>query len=227
VDWILNHLRTIAPDEYRLLRDIAVGGSEKSLHDWADLEFRDTFAEHLAQYGLLEFHGDIPEIRIPLVKEALTLPPASGFSEQKRQLKDAIDDLEQAVRFRLGQDLTVDRSPSEVVELVIKAIPGDTKNRPLSRDELRKLGLAAGLDGLLEALNWSDYIYLIDQAYGEINWLGPAIKQADRIATLRETIEFAHVVRHNNDALLRDRLATEGFETLLRKLRSAQEMFTT
>lgn len=110
IDWILDHLKQVAPDEHRLLIDIAVGGRDKYLVEWAEESFRDVFAEHLSRYGLLRFDGEVPELEIGLIREAVTQPAASTFPEQKKQLREAVDQLESAIRNRLSLDLARDRS---------------------------------------------------------------------------------------------------------------------
>lgn len=226
VDWILKHLRTVAPDEYELLKDIAVGGEDKYMGEWGDRQFRDTFADHLAQFGLVSFVDDVPMISIPLVREALTVPASSDFEEQKRRLKETIDDLEQSWRYRLARDIERGRSLPEAIEAIVASIPSESTQRAFGRKELTELGLAAGIDALTEGLNWNDYILLSEKYHEDISWYGEPMSKNDRIAFLRDTVEFIHIIRHNNDALLRDSLRSDGFDGLIDRLRRMQEMIS-
>ena len=53
VAWILEHLSKVAPDEERLLRDIATGGAKAYAEIWKEEDFRETYAHHLERYGLV------------------------------------------------------------------------------------------------------------------------------------------------------------------------------
>lgn len=226
VDWILNHLRDVAPDEFRLLKDIAVGGRDKYLTDWSDQAFRDTFAEHLSQYGLLKFESEHPEIAVGLVRDALLVPVASALPEQKRQLREAIDMLEASARVRLRLDLSASRDHTATVEAIVAAIPKEADNRQLGRDDLVNLGQTAGLQALLEALNWSDYLLLFDKYNTEIRWTGVAKDWPARLVQLKNVVSFVHLVRHNNDAELRSVFEAEGFDRKYADLLAVHEMVT-
>jgi hypothetical protein len=84
IDWILSHLKEVAPDEYKLLKDLAIGGKDRFLAEWADISFRDTFAEHLAKYGVVEFHDDVPEITVGLIRDCLASVLLPQVSRSRR-----------------------------------------------------------------------------------------------------------------------------------------------
>lgn len=226
VDWILNHLREVASDEYALLRDIAVGGQERFLAEWQDQRFRDAFADHLAQYGLVSFDGDIPTISIGLVQEALALPTASDFEERKRRLKETVEDLETAIRSRIGRDVIAGLRLEVAIKNITEAVPGDAKNRALDREGLQEVGESEGVEAVLQAMNWGDYLHLLRNFYPAIQWSGADLEPDTRIGELQSTFNIAHVVRHNNDAELRRLFADVGYDALLDKLRGAQEMLS-
>jgi hypothetical protein len=223
IDWILNHLRRIAPDEYRLLRDIAVGGRDKYLAEWSDDGFRDTFAEHLYQYGLITFVDERPEISLTLIRDALTLQPASALSEQKKQMREAIDLLEATVRFRIRAD--VGDTLSEGVNAIVDAIPKEAANRALDRDGLRTIGMDAGLEALVDNLNWGDYLILLAKYHDRISWSGPEMSAAERLEKLKGAFQLLQLVRHNNDVELKRKIGAVGFETLYGSLTAAHELF--
>ena len=226
VDWILNHLRDVAPDEYRLLKDIAVGGRDKYIMEWSDQAFRDTFAEHLSQYGLLKFESEYPEIAVGLIRDALLVPIASALPEQKRQLREAIDMLESSARIRLRVDLTASRDHAAAVDAIVNAIPKGNDNRPLSRDDLRTLGETAGIQALLESLNWSDYLTLFEKYNLEIRWAGVEKEWPVRLVEMKAAISFIHLVRHNNDAELRAAFESEGFDRKYAEILAVHETIT-
>lgn len=223
VDWILNHLRNVAPDEFRLLKDIALGGHDKYLDEWSDEGFRDTFADHLFQYGLVTFVNDEPTLALTLVRDALTVPASSGLSEQKKQLREAIDLFEGSVRIRLKTDLTAE-GQGQAVTAIVDAIPKEAANRALSREQLRELGTEGGIQALLDNLNWGDYLLLLDKYYDTIRWSGGAIGRGERMTKLRAVVQFMHLVRHNNDTELRRQLDEIGFPTLYGSLMTVHEM---
>lgn len=135
IAWVLQHLKLVAPDEERLLRDIATGGAQAYGEIWRDVEFRETFAMHLERYGLIRFTDDLPEIPLALLRDALRQPAASEFAEQKSIVKGFVDELENAIRGRLRVDLERDRTEQETIDAIVSAIPGDAKNRPLNREQ--------------------------------------------------------------------------------------------
>ena len=226
VEWILSHLRDVAPDEYRLLRDIAVGGKDRYLSEWRDVTFRETFAEHLSQYGILKFEGDVPVITIGLIRDALVQPSADGLPEQKTQVREAGDTIEGMIRARLVADVRKDRTPEEAVDFVVSAIPRDAKNRPKDREGLRALGASAGMQALVESLNWGDYLILLGDPDTCIVWTGPHIEHDERIQLIRRTVDIIHLARHNNDAELRVAIDTHGFEALWRDISQVREMIS-
>jgi hypothetical protein len=226
VDWILRHLELVAPDEFRLLRDVAVKGVGAYAQDWADNDFRDVFAHHLQRYGLLVFIDDVPKLALELIAEALRRPQAPDIAQQRQELRTLVDALESAIRNRLVNDLAKARNLVEVVDAIVDSIPKDAKNRPRSRDELRKVGATAGLRALVDNLNWDDYIILLDKFYEEIQWIGGLEERAARIARLRETVRQIHVVRHNNDTELKELIAAQGFEGVRSRLISALDSLT-
>jgi hypothetical protein len=168
VNWILDHLRDVAPDENQLLRDLATGGARSHVDDWKDDEFRDTFAHHLQKYGLVRFEDDQPVVQLALIAEALRKPVACEFEEQKRQLKGLVEAIEEAVRARLAADICRDRTPAEATRAVVTAIPSEAKNRSLDRQALLDLGEYYGVAALFESLNWGDYEILLRKFYGQI-----------------------------------------------------------
>ncbi len=175
--WTLDHLRKVAPDEEKLLRDLALGGSQAYVDLWGENDFRETFAYHLERYGLVRFDDDVPKVDLALIKQALQKPSVCEFLEQKRQLKGVIEAIEAAVRGRLCCDLEKDKSRQEAVQAAVNAIPSDAKNRPMGRQDLLDLGEAAGLAAVLEALNWGDYEILLSKFYDSIEWIGPAVEK--------------------------------------------------
>ena len=226
VNWFLEHLARVAPDEERLLRDIARGGAQAYAELWGEDEFRETFAYHLEQYGLVHFDRDLPEISLSLVREALQKPVASEYAEQKRQLKDAVETIEQAVRIRLRVDLERNRSPEEAVALAVSGIPSDAKNRALSRQQLLELGALAGLGAVLDSLNWGDYEILFDKNFDEITWVDEPMAKIDRLKMLKATFSDAHLVRHNNDHKLKEMIDQVGFGPVYERFSTVREMLS-
>jgi hypothetical protein len=223
--WVLDHLRMIEPDGEKLLRDIALGG-EQAYEMWAANDLRDTFGFRLERYGLLRFVGDRPALTWNLVAETLQKPSSSDFDDQKRQLKVLVDELEAAVRARISTDVSSSRSASDSVHAIVNAIPSDSRNRPLARQELLDLGEARGLAALLEALNWGDYEILLNKLYGEIRWSAPDVAQNERLAALKSVFARAHLVRHNNDSELRAVIATTGFAAFFGRICEVRDMLS-
>ncbi len=226
VNWFLEHLARVAPDEERLLLDIARGGAQAYAELWGDEEFRETYAYHLEQYGLVRFERDLPEISLALVREALQRPVASEYTEQKRQLKDAVESIEEAVRIRLRVDLERERSPEEALELAIGGIPSDAKNRALTRQQLREVGELAGLGAVLDSLNWGDYEILFDKNHEQIVWAGGTMAKQDRLKLLKAAFVDAHLVRHNNDHMLKEMIDRVGFGTVYDRFAAVREMLS-
>lgn len=224
--WIIEHLARVAPDEERLLRDIACGGVQAYGELWGDDEFRETYAYHLQRYGLIHFRNELPDVTLSVIKEALQKPVASGFVEQKKQLKDIIEAIEQSVRIRLRVDLERDLLPSEAVTRVVNAIPSDAKNRALARQDLLDLGAIAGVGAVLESLNWGDFEILLDKFYPEIEWTGPALDKTDRLSVIKKAFIEAHVVRHNNDHALKEMIDTNGFDCIYGSFSVVREMLS-
>lgn len=226
VNWFLEHLARVAPDEERLLRDLARGGAQAYAELWGDNEFRETFAYHLERYGLVQFQNDLPEITLSLIGEALRKPVASEYVEQKRQLKDAIEAIETAARVRLRVDLEKDLSPMEAVLAAVHPIPSDAKNRALSRQELIDLGEVAGLGAVLDALNWGDYEILFDKHHENIEWAGRPFVKSERLSILKAAFKDAHVVRHNNDHALKEMIDHVGYSVVYDRFASVREMLS-
>lgn len=226
VTWFLEHLSKVAPDEERLLRDIACGGAQAYAELWGDNGFRETYAYHLERYGLVEFVDDLPKISLALIKEALQKPVASEYVEQKKQLKDVVETIEQAVRIRLRVDIERDRSPQEAVIRVVTAIPSDAKNRPLAKQDLLDLGDVAGVGAVLDSLNWGDYEILLDKFYDEINWVGTQMTKDQRISSVKKAFTDAHLVRHNNDHSLKTMIESNGYSELYDRFASVREMLS-
>ena len=225
VTWILQHLARVAPDEERLLRDIASGGAQSYADLWAENEFRETFAMHLERYGLVEFVNDLPEIPLSLLRDALKQPVASEFVEQKRLVKTFVDELEAAIRGRLRVDLERGETAEGTVDLIVRSIPGDAKNRPMGREQLRDLGSLSGVDALLQNLNWGDYEILLARHYEKIEWLGADMDKDTRLARIQRVVKDSHLARHNNDHDLRKLIIAEGFASFYARLTEVREMF--
>ncbi len=251
IDWILTHLARIAPDEHALLRDICVQGPKVYDEDWQDREFREVFAQHLEDYGLLDFSDDLPRVAVPLVSEVFSKQASGGYGLEKRRLREAVDGLESAIRSRLLNDLQYpadivwDETPADedaeidagrmsspewrtqeqVVEIIIRAVDSKAKNRPKGRDELRDLGMTKGLAALLESLNWEDYILVIEKNFPSIRTKGTTAEVDDFIKELRETVVFVHLVRHNNDAELKEEISQRGFAGCMGLIMQCQSYF--
>jgi hypothetical protein len=174
VDWILGHLARIAPDEHALLRDLCIQGSSVYEDDWLDREFRDVFAQHLEEYGLLRFDDDRPQVAVQLIAEAFLKHESGGLGEQKKRLREAVDGLESAIRFRLRNDLQFPvsseqdeerrcRTTEDVISTVVNAIPKSGRGRGKSSEELLAIGQSNGIAALFDALNWDDYVILIEK----------------------------------------------------------------
>jgi hypothetical protein len=226
VTWILEHLAKVAPDEERLLRDVAGGGSQAYAELWHDNDFRETYAHHLERYGLLSFDSELPTVSLSLIKDALRQPAASEFSEQKKQLKLAIEGMEIAIRIRLKADVERECTSQEAVLRIVNAIPSDAKNRSLDRQELQDLGEAAGVSAVLESLNWGDYQILLDKWHDDITWAGKSLSKDERAASIREVFGDAHVVRHNNDHALKQLIDKRGFTPLFNGFTQIREMMS-
>jgi hypothetical protein len=224
VHWIVDHLKRVAPDEERLLRDLAVSGPLAYEADWRDEEFRETFAHHLEQYGLVSFDGDVPTIALGLVSDALRRPVARATEQQILSIRNEMDLLEDALRSRLSVDIAFGRTAAEALEAVVLAIPKEAANRPKTREQLRALGRFGGIRPVLESLNWGDYALLIERFYDDIVWRGPAVERSQRVANVKEAIRVGHLARHNNRAEFREVVAVDGFEKTAAKVRAFREM---
>jgi len=226
VDWILKHLQNVAPDEHRLLHDLATRGSAVYEDLWADHEFREVFADHLVHYGLVKFDGNVPSVTIDLIIDAVKKPIAVDLKKQRAELMEAIDMLESSIRMRIREDLIGRMTSLEAVDAIVESIPREAKNRPSNREQLRVLGKTAGLKALTDALNWDDYLVVLEKYYDDIQWAGVAQPARDRIDELRKTTALAHVVRHNNESELEKTIAMNGFEKLYARFVNAIEYFT-
>jgi hypothetical protein len=196
------------------------------LEDWREERFREAFAAHLEKYGLIEFRGNQPHIRIRLVSEVLAAPVASEFGEQKRIIREAADELEHAMRVRIATDLASEHTLEETVSEIVEAVPSEAANRPLGRQELRDLGVSAGVRALLESLNWGDYLLLLERHAASIRWAGEDVPNDLRLRSIREAVKTIHLARHNNDFELRQRIEQVGFDEVFRLIRSVREMLT-
>ena len=225
VSWILEHLRTVAPDEERLLRDIATRGIMAYATDWADNEFRETFADHLEKYGLIRFENDEPVIGLDAIRFALQKPAASDFPEQKQQLKELVDGIESSMRARLSTDLQSEHTEEEAVRDAVHAVPNEARSRGLDRTGLLDLGSSAGLEAVLQALAWNDYIVILEKFYDRIRWVGPNRPRDERMQIIRDRVRQAHVVRHNNDHQVRQTISATGFDKLVASLVELRDMF--
>jgi len=207
-----------------MLRDIANGGVQAYADLWKNDDFRETYAHHLEQYGLLRFDNDLPVIALDLIREALKRPIASEFIEQKRQLKDVVEAIEQAVRIRLRVDLERDSAPDEAVARVVSAIPSNAKNRPLGRDELVELGNIAGVGAVLDAMNWGDYEILFDKFYDKIEWSGSLVDKPTRLGGIKRAFTQAHLIRHNNDHEIKQLIDERGFSEVYASFAAMREI---
>ncbi|MSO38004.1 MAG: hypothetical protein EXQ69_07110 [Acidimicrobiia bacterium] len=224
--WILDYLRRVAPDEDRLLRDLALNGAQAFENTWKDNDLRETFAYNLERYGLVRFEGDLPVVELRLIKEALQKPVATEFPEQKRQLKTLVDAIEATLRARLAVDIAMGKTLSEAVQAVVNAIPSDAKNRPLARQELIDLGAIYGLAAVLEAMNWGDYEILLNKFHDVIEWSGPAAAKEQRLTVVKKIFLNAHLVRHNNDRGLRELIKTEGFAAVFTRFCGVRDILS-
>jgi hypothetical protein len=224
VSWILEHLRSVAPDEERLLRDIATKGIMAYASDWSDNDFRETFADHLEKYGLIRFENDVPTIGLDAIRFALQKPAASNFPEQKQQLKELVDAIESAMRARVSADLQAERNESEAIQDAVHAVPNEAKSRGLDRAGLMDLGSSAGLEAVLQAMAWGDYLLIIEKFYDRIRWVGANKPRDERISIIRDRVKQAHVIRHNNDHQLRQMIMGTGFDKLFASLSELRDM---
>lgn len=224
IDWILRHLSLVAPDEYALLRDLALGGASAYLKEWGDREFRDVFAEHLNRFGLVRFENDLPVLALGAVAEALKKPGAPDLRTRKRELRDAVDALEVGIRARIVNDFGALEDP---VETIVTAIPAKANYRAKDRDLLRKAGRVGGLRTLVANLNWEDYLLLLEKFETAVRWVGAGGDHAARIARLRKGVsDVVHIVRHNNDPELERLIQERGFESLMGELVALRAMVT-
>lgn len=250
VEWILEHLESVAPDEEKLLRDIAVGGPQAYLDVWGDHEYRETFAYHLEQYGLVQFEDDLPLVKIPLVSEAIQKPKPSEFDEQFAKLRDLVDTVEGAVRRRLAADLAVSeteaaaaesagqpstapggragagvgQTPQDALYALVNAIPSEARNRGRTRQQLIDIGEAAGIPAVLESLNWNDYEILMTKFYDRITWFGVPMDKDARLKWIHERIAECHLLRHNNRADVRAVVKRDGFAGFYTRISGVREM---
>jgi predicted metal-dependent RNase len=163
---------------------------------------------------------------LDIVRDALRKPAASAFKEQKRLLKDVVDSLEQSLRIRIRSDLEKTRTPEDAVTVAVNAIPGHAKTRAMARDELLDLGAVAGLDAVLQAMNWGDYEILLNKFYDEIEWKGAEQAKEDRLKTISQTFKNGHVVRHNNDHETKQMIDKLGYDNVYQQFSSLREMLS-
>jgi hypothetical protein len=237
VDWILGHLARIAPDEHALLRDLCIQGPSVYEDDWLDREFRDVFAQHLEEYGLLRFDDDRPQVAVQLIAEAFLKHESGGLGEQKKRLREAVDGLESAIRFRLRNDLQFPvsseqaqerrcRTTEDVISTVVNAIPKSGRGRGKSSEELLAIGQSNGIAALFDALNWDDYVILIEKYYLELRLMGNPGEAGDFARRLRNDIAFAHTIRHNNDSALQREIEERGFGGCMRRILNMRTFFS-
>lgn len=226
VDWILKHLQQVAPDEYALLRDLSLKGEEAYLVDWQDREFRETFASHLEEYGLVRFNDDKPVVALEIIKEALTRGIPTDLSTQMSELKVMVESLEKSIRTRLIADISRERSRDEAIDAITAVVPREAKNRPKTKDQLNVYGRVHGLQALLEQMNWDDYILLLDRYHNEIKWTGVPLEPPTRIQLVRAATRFAHLVRHQNEAEVRTAIKDDGFDACRNRLADVLSMIT-
>jgi hypothetical protein len=136
---------------------------------------------------------------------------------------EAIEDL---IRVRISNDATAGRLPEEAVAFVVEAIPKEAKNRPKSREQLRALGVSAGMRALVEALNWGDYLLILGSPDSGIVWSGPPMEITERQALLSEMIAVVHLARHNNDSELQKYFESPGYNSITSKSARCREMLS-
>ncbi|MBK8692263.1 MAG: ATP-binding protein [Deltaproteobacteria bacterium] len=236
IEWTLGHLTSVAPEEVKLLRDLATGGPQAYVDLWGGVENRETFAHHLERYGLIEFDDDRPAVATPVILEAIRRPLPSEFEEQFRLLKELVDSVEDALRRRLSADLSVTapeaerggagagHSAEEALHALINAIPSDAKNRALTRQQLLDIGASSGIGAVLESLGWNDYEILLAKFFDAIAWFGPAMERAERLRFIRDRANECHLVRHNNRIELKALIARDGFAEVFRRIADVREM---
>jgi hypothetical protein len=232
IEWILEHLKTVAPDEEKLLRDVAVGGPQVYLDVWGDHDYRETFAYHLEQYGLVEFEDDLPRITIPLIADAIRKPAPSEFEEQFETLKDMVDAVEDAIRRRLAADLAVSdaeadgggQTPQQALFAIVNAIPGEAKNRSKTRQQLIDIGEAAGIPAVMDSLNWNDYEILINKFYDRVAWFGAPMDKEQRLRWIHDRIAECHLFRHNNRAEVRAAITKDGYPAVHTRISSLRDL---
>jgi len=220
---MLDHLRRVAPEEERLLRDLALGGTG-AYEAWGDRDLREAFAFKLERFGLVQFKHEVPRVDLEILRDAVRKPTEGEFEAQKRNLKTLVDAIEGALRVRLHADLGVDRTAAEAVAAVAHSIPSEAKNRALNRQQLVSLGEASGLRSVLEALNWGDYEVLLNKEYDAIAWSGPELTREERLGLLKMIFQQAHLVRHNNDHELRELITVSGYSELCGRFCSVLDM---
>ncbi len=238
VEWTLAHLRAIAPEEERLLRDLATGGPSAYEELWGGVEGRETFAHHLARYGLVEFEDERPAVALPVIADAIRRPAPGEFEEQFRLLKELADSVEDAMRRRLAADLSVTVPQAEAehegarvghgagdaLHALLNAIPADAKNRALTRQQLLDIGESSGLGAVLESLGWNDYEILLAKFYDRVAWFGPSMERADRLRAIHDRANECHLARHNNRIELKALIARDGFAEVFRRITEVREM---
>ena len=238
IEWTLGHLTRVAPEEVKLLRDLATGGPQAYSELWGGVEYRETFAHHLQRYGLIDFDDDRPTVATPVVVEAIRRPLPSEFDEQFRLLKELVDSVEEALRRRLSADLSVTapqaagerggagagHTAEEALHALVNAIPSDAKNRALTRQQLLDIGASSGIGAVLESLGWNDYEILLAKFFDAIAWFGPAMERDERLGFIRDRANECHLVRHNNRIELKALIARDGFAEVFRRIADVREM---
>jgi hypothetical protein len=102
---------------------VCIQGPSVYEDDWLDREFRDVFAQHLEEYGLLRFDDDRPQVAVQLIAEAFLKHESGGLGEQKKRLREAVDGLESAIRFRLRNDLQFPVSSEQAQDSILLPPP--------------------------------------------------------------------------------------------------------
>lgn len=226
VEWILTHLKTVAPDEHRLLLDLCRTGSLSYFTEWAQSEFRDAFAQHLADYGLIDFHADRPRVQMSVIVDAIATPKSGTFESQLLDLQELCGVIERLIRSRLASDLARERSLDDAVEIIVGCVPAAAHSRPRNREQLRQLGLASGLRAVVDSLNWEDYILLVESNYESLA-LNPAGSDKQQvISRMRDGVKRIHLVRHNNQTELRSEIERLGFPGFAASITWIRELFS-
>lgn len=233
IEWVLTHLKNIASDEYYMLQDLCVQGVRSYEEDWSESEFREVFAQHLEDYGLIEFDDELPVVKFPLIIDVFTKSSTATFSTKLRRLKDCVDGLEKSIRRRLINDIMYPNMEEDqlhesyreepfAVKIIADSLPRNSGGRAKTRDQLIELGLRIGIEAMFEALNWNDYIILFEKFFDSMRLNGIVGSKDEFVGLFKETVRFVHVIRHNNTTAIEQEIKERGFDGCMEILMNAQ-----